>query len=47
MLEKRFNFSEIEEKCLDHWSENQIFSFDNDEKKKTILYYDAATKCYW
>ena len=34
MLDKRFNFSEIEAKCLDHWSENQIFSFNNDENKK-------------
>ena len=34
MLEKRFNFSEIEAKCLDHWSENQIFSFKNEENKK-------------
>ena len=34
MLEKRFNFSEIEAKCLDYWSENQIFSFNNEENKK-------------
>ena len=34
MLDKRFNFSEIEAKCLDHWSKNQIFSFNNDENKK-------------
>ena len=34
MLEKRFNFSETEAKCLDYWSENQIFSFNNDENKK-------------
>ncbi len=34
MLDKRFNFSEIEAKCLDYWSENQIFSFNNEENKK-------------
>ena len=34
MLDKRFNFLEIEEKCLDHWSENKTFSFINDENKK-------------
>ena len=34
MLDKRFNFSEIEANCLDHWSENQIFSFNNEENKK-------------
>ncbi len=34
MLDKRFNFSEIEAKCLDYWSESQIFSFNNEEKKE-------------
>ncbi len=34
MLDKRFNFSEVEAKCLNHWSENKIFSFNNDESKK-------------
>ena len=34
MLDKRFNFSEIEAKCLDHWAEKQIFSFNNEENKK-------------
>ena len=28
MLEKRFNFSEIEEKCLESWSKNKTFAFD-------------------
>ena len=34
MLDKRFNFSEIEAKCLDYWSKNEIFSFNFEENKK-------------
>ena len=33
MLEKRFNFSEIEANCLESWSKDKIFDFRIDSKK--------------
>ena len=34
MLEKRFNFKEVEAKCLESWSKKKTFSFDRKSKKK-------------
>ena len=34
MLEKRFNFSEIEANCLDFWSDNKTFCFNHEPDKK-------------
>ncbi len=33
MLEKRFNFTKIEKKCLEFWSKEKIFAFKEDSKK--------------
>ena len=36
MLEKRFNFKEIEENCLQYWTINKTFNFDKESKNKAF-----------
>ena len=43
MLDKRFNFKDVESELLQLWDLKNTFKFKSEDKKQTILYYDAST----